>query len=140
MSITEYKIPPKEYKKFIESIQLQDIYLESCSTKMNKKNIVSPQNISISSNASYTNNENNITEVRNKYTLVGYKSRKRDFGFKIVAEYVIDYKTDIEFSDDFFEIFKELNVPLNLWPYFREFVQNMMSRMNLPPLTLPLNK
>jgi hypothetical protein len=34
--------------------------------------------------------------------------------------------------------FKDGNAIFNCWPYFREFVQSAVARMNLPPLTLPL--
>ncbi len=34
--------------------------------------------------------------------------------------------------------FKNGNAVFNCWPYFREYVQNTITRMNLPPLTLPL--
>ena len=34
--------------------------------------------------------------------------------------------------------FSKTNAMLNSWPYWREFVQNTVARMNLPPLTLPL--
>lgn len=34
--------------------------------------------------------------------------------------------------------FSQTNAMLNSWPYWREFVQNTVARMNLPPLTLPL--
>jgi hypothetical protein len=34
--------------------------------------------------------------------------------------------------------FKDGNAVFNCWPYFREYVQNTVTRMNLPPLTVPL--
>jgi hypothetical protein len=34
--------------------------------------------------------------------------------------------------------FKDGNAVFHCWPYFREYVQSTVSRMNLPPLTLPL--
>lgn len=34
--------------------------------------------------------------------------------------------------------FARLNGMYNVWPYWREFVQSMVTRMNLPPLVLPL--
>lgn len=34
--------------------------------------------------------------------------------------------------------FSRTNAMLNSWPYWREFVQSTVARMNLPPLTLPL--
>ncbi len=34
--------------------------------------------------------------------------------------------------------FKDGNAVFNCWPYFREYLQNTVVRMNLPPLTVPL--
>lgn len=40
-------------------------------------------------------------------------------------------------SPETIEAFKDGNAIFNCWPYFREFVQSALARMNLPPLTLP---
>jgi hypothetical protein len=34
--------------------------------------------------------------------------------------------------------FAEINAVFNAWPYWREYIQNAFSRMNLPPFTLPV--
>jgi len=34
--------------------------------------------------------------------------------------------------------FARTNGIYNAWPYWREFVQNMIARMNLPPLVIPV--
>lgn len=34
--------------------------------------------------------------------------------------------------------FAEVNAIFNAWPYWREFIQSMFVRMNLPPVTLPV--
>ena len=140
MPQNKYKLSPEEYQDYIENLYLKNIFLESCSTKVNKENQDFPQEISINFKTNYNNIENEIAEVRRKYTLTGYKEKKSIFCLKITAEFVLVYHTKKEFSDDFFEIFKEVNVPLNIWPYFREFAQNMIARMDLPNLTLPLIK
>ena len=36
--------------------------------------------------------------------------------------------------------FAEINGVYNVWPYWREVVQNTFARMSLPPVTLPLYK
>jgi hypothetical protein len=36
------------------------------------------------------------------------------------------------------QAFKDGNGIFNCWPYFREYLQNTVTRMNLPPLTVPL--
>jgi hypothetical protein len=40
-------------------------------------------------------------------------------------------------SDDEIEAFRAGNAVFNCWPYFREFVQNTVVRMNLPPPAIP---
>jgi preprotein translocase subunit SecB len=41
-------------------------------------------------------------------------------------------------DDSTFGSFADLNGTYNAWPYWREFVQNVTSRMGLPPLTIPV--
>jgi preprotein translocase subunit SecB len=50
------------------------------------------------------------------------------------------YKVPIEitFSAKQVKAFATTNGMLNVWPYWREFVQSVTSRAGLPPLTLPL--
>lgn len=40
--------------------------------------------------------------------------------------------------DGYFKVFKGVNLPINMWPFVREFVHNAMSRMDWPPFILPL--
>jgi preprotein translocase subunit SecB len=41
-------------------------------------------------------------------------------------------------SRDELEAFAQTNAIFNVWPYWREFVQSVFTRMGLPPLTLPV--
>ena len=41
-------------------------------------------------------------------------------------------------TDEHIEAFGELNGVYNVWPYWREYVQAVIARMGLPPLTLPV--
>lgn len=43
-----------------------------------------------------------------------------------------------ELTDESYRSFAELNAVFNIWPYWREFVQNVTVRMGLPPLTMPV--
>lgn len=45
---------------------------------------------------------------------------------------------DFNFDDS--DQFAKINPIYNVWAYWREFVQNMTTRMNLPVLTMPLLK
>jgi len=60
----------------------------------------------------------------------------------ISATYELRYQlADAEgASDDVLAEFARVNGTFNAWPYLREFVQSMSTRMNLPPLMLPVLK
>ncbi len=93
--------------------------------------------VAIDDNASYKNIENGFS-VENSYTLTIKNHRK--VALKIEATYLIMYSSKSEISDDFFDIYKKFSLPLNIWPYFRELVNTITSKMNIKPLTLPLLK
>lgn len=57
---------------------------------------------------------------------------------EINALYNVVLSKSEELSKDFWNIYKKATLPLIVYPYFREFVQNITSRMNIPPLTLPI--
>jgi hypothetical protein len=42
------------------------------------------------------------------------------------------------FSSEEFEAFGEVNAVFNAWPYWRELVQGSLTRMSMPPLTVPV--
>lgn len=52
----------------------------------------------------------------------------------------VDYRLADGYQPDpkTIKAFKDGNAIFNCWPYFREFVQNAVTRMNLPPVTVPL--
>ncbi|OPL16345.1 MAG: hypothetical protein AVO38_08325 [delta proteobacterium ML8_D] len=136
----EYKIDPKEYKKILKTVDLQSIAIEACSVKFNKKTYDTRLVININSETSYENLENGSAIVKERYKLIARVHKERKQALNISCTFRLDFSCDKPLSDDFFEIFKTYNLPLNTWPYFREFVQNMTQRMNIPPLTLPFMK
>ena len=55
-------------------------------------------------------------------------------GFEI--EYSLPKES--RFSQEQLNTFSRINGVFHAWPYWREFVQNMLARMNLPTITLPV--
>jgi hypothetical protein len=43
-------------------------------------------------------------------------------------------------TDEMFGVFSKTSLPLNTWPYFREFANSIMTRMGLPGVVLPVLK
>ena len=98
-------------------------------------------NINISDRISYKL-EDDILNIYFKFNFKAISKEKEKPALQMKANYILKYsvKGDCEITDEFFEIFKNTSVRFIIWPYFREFVYSMISRMNLPPLTLPMIK
>ena len=59
---------------------------------------------------------------------------------RISVTFAVSYFSKIPLNDRLFNQFKAINLPLNTWPYFREFVHNVSARMGLPLLIAPALK
>jgi hypothetical protein len=55
---------------------------------------------------------------------------------RVRATVEVSYTLESAMTDDLFEVFSQRNLPLNTWPYLREFVQSALSRAGWPVYTL----
>lgn len=62
----------------------------------------------------------------------------------ISVTYSFLYESDRVGGDEdlqpYFEIFEDVSLPVNVWPFVREYVHNTTSRIDWPTLDLPLVK
>lgn len=60
----------------------------------------------------------------------------------ITASFALEYKktNNVEVSDEIIDRFLNTNVPLNCWPYGREIISSITTRMGYPALILPTIK
>lgn len=58
--------------------------------------------------------------------------------FSMTCTMLLVYESPIEVSSEMIELFADRNLQLHSWPFFREFLQNTVTRMGIPPITLPL--
>lgn len=134
-------ISPEEYANILSSISLTQIMLNDCSVKKHEvKTKGGAIDLDISMKLGY---EQNASEVGflTSYKLDGVKRSEgaEEKVFTITVSFLLSYmKTkEVEITKEFVNVFKDNSIELVSWPYFREFVQNMISRMGFPPLTLP---
>ena len=128
---------PKRYREILKGIQLDTIALRSLKAHIHRENMEGSMKIELQESAAYRNAEDGF-EVSAQYVLIG-KSKRR-IALRVDCTYDLFFTSEEEINDEFFEIYKEFSLPLNLWPFFRELVYSITSRMNIPPLTLPLLK
>ena len=138
----EKKIDSNTYSKILEKLELREIYLESGFVSHNREEILKQKSlkVAVKDKASYVQHDSKL-KVTHKYDLnVKTPEMGKGFALKISISFVLTFYTEVPINKDFFDVFQKINLPLNSWPYFREYVQNMTQRMNIPPLTLPFVK
>lgn len=133
---------PKKYLNILKDIELNQIYLESCSAELKRRNIELHKNLQviIRDRASFEQIKNKLKITQKFFLTVKTPEMKKDFAIKASVAFCLIYGTKTVVDKEFFDTYREVNLPLNTWPYLREYVQSITQRMNVPPLTLPLFK
>lgn len=133
------KMSPKDYRKYLKKINLSSILFKNYNVKSHKERIESDMKLDVKFDTSYIHAPNDREKViiSQEYRLKAYKKRKKDFALQINCTLEIILESDSEIREDFLDIYVEVNLNHNTWPYFREFVQNATLRVGTQPLTLP---
>jgi hypothetical protein len=95
--------------------------------------------VAINTKAQYKYVKDNIV-IEHSYILSSKHSGGKIKMLEIEATFKLELISKQPFTDEFFEIYKDSSLMLNTWPFFREFVNSITSRMDIPPLTLPFIK
>ncbi|HTE87079.1 MAG TPA: hypothetical protein VK821_20400 [Dehalococcoidia bacterium] len=132
-------LSPDEYGSFIGQIELEEIWLGHAEVE-NAKEPGSPlktAEVAVGSGADWTPDERGF-RARHRYTL-DISDGDEDWG-SIRLEFNLRFRSQAPMTDDIFDTFKDVNLPVNTWPYLREFVASMTGRMGWAQLTLPALK
>ena len=126
----------KDYNSFIRGLDIKDIRLISATIEnIERSYMPSEAVIKWRIASSYENKENRI-EVIHRYN-VRVLEKDIDLKAKIKVVFCVTYESKTPMNDDYFERFKTRNLPLNTWPYFREYIHNSLSRMGWPSFVAP---
>lgn len=136
----KHELTAEEYNALLQQVELKAISIRECSAKLRRDKLYGSADVSIKDKVSWSMEDENTILVDHSYELVAGSGAKKDYALKITCIFSLRYVSETALADGFTEIFTQRNVPLNTWPYFREFVQNMTQRMDLHTLTLPLLK
>lgn len=131
----------EKYREFIKTIELRDIKLIELNTHIIEEQPTTDNVLKVDIK---TTNEhkifNNILIFYVNYILTMKQSKK--VVLKIKAIYKVDYELlkRIEIDEKTIDFFSEMNLPLNVWPFFRELCNDITAKMRIPSLVLPLLK
>jgi preprotein translocase subunit SecB len=125
-----------------DRVQIKDVRLISCGCEQKPVATTGKKNYDITTSTEVQSDENRgLVVVIVKFHFgasVGEKAEEP--ALTIDASFVLTYEVDNfdGLTQEGFKQFANLNGVYNAWPYWREFVQNMIGRMALPPLTIPV--
>ncbi len=135
------KISPEEYKKILQGLDLVSISLKESKTFINTDIIIPKElDIQIKDESTFSIKDDGIVFIFHRYKIDARKPQSKTRFVQIDVIFLVKVISRETFSNDFFEVYKNVSLHLNTWPYLREFVNQTTSRMNIPPLTLPFYK
>lgn len=130
-----FKMPPEEYRALLKGINLEEIALVSCSAGVKRERLGEPLGVAIHKDSvRILKNKGAVLSFEHSYQVTAAGPTEKNPTISIKCSFYVEYKAEQPVSKEFLEIFSRVNVPVNTWPYFREFVQNMTLRVGLPPL------
>lgn len=139
--IKKPKISPDDYKKILMGLDLISISLKESKTFINADiNVPNELSIQIKDESSYKIKDDGIVFIFQKYNIEARKPQSKSRFVQIDVTFLVKVYSKNDFTDDFFDVYKNVSLQINTWPYLREFVNQITARMNIPPLTLPFYK
>lgn len=127
----------QSYNTFVSQIEIEDIRMLSAKVDiLDYSYFPSSAEVKWRTRASYEKGEEKFN-VSHRYNVTIWDEETNDAKAKISVTFHVAYSSKIPISDDLFEIFKIRNLPLNTWPYFREFIHNITMRVGWPPFIAP---
>ncbi len=125
-----------------DRVQLKDVRLISSKCEQTPEAMLGKKtyNINYSTEVQADKKTSYIIVIAKFHFEAFTESKTRKPVILINASFVLSYKIENfeGLTQKAFEQFANLNGIYNAWPYWREFVQNNVVRMGLPPLSIPV--
>lgn len=131
------QLPPAKYNEMLKHLNLVDVYIKEVRSTLYSR-VVEKATLDFDEQAEVTEYTGSKATIEVSYHLKAKSGRVRLFETKV--KYVVKFTVSEDVPKEFFELYKTLSLPLQTFPYLRECVNSMISRMGLPPLILPLRK
>jgi len=135
------KLDTRVYNELVSNVRIKNINLANLHIKEVKQGLT---DISLSANLDFQNEkfdlEENLLRVTPHFLIevCGDKNGQQITAFTIEFEYMIDYFIEnmSSFDVSYIELFVKRNVPVNIWPYARELISSLTTRIGYPALII----
>lgn len=130
-------VDPVRYNRFIEGIELDNVRFvlaDMNAPRLPDGRKIRPE-VELFSDG-YVNGEGWF-RVNHRLNFSGHHEDDGLEALHVNAVLEAQYRSAVPMVDSIFAEFQRVNLPLNTWPYFREFLQSMLVRAGWPPFVLP---
>lgn len=129
---------PEEYNSFISQIELQDIWLKKGRLE-SWRGAASLDDTSVEVDRSaHWEPASDGFHCFQRYTIEVQADSERVAEVDVTFE--LAFSSEQSMTNRIFLRFQEVNLPVNTWPYLRNYLADALCKMGWPPLTLPALK
>ena len=135
--------PLKQIASLLAVVQIEDVRLVESSAKSNVRSTDEAGTVKLTIQTSTSVKEYSDDSL---FVLAGISAQlvptesEQSPAITLRATFELRYSLpkDFKVSRRQLNTFARINGAFNAWPYWREFIQNTVARMDLPPITLPV--
>lgn len=127
------------YNAFIAGVDLHSIRLAGAEIHAHAMPARKKLLPTIRETSRFENQEDHVFIIH-ELTFSGTYKDEPEPAVSIRAEFEVRYSSSERMTDEIFAEFRRRNLPLNTWPYFREFVHAALARTGWPVFVLPVYK
>lgn len=129
------------YRDLVRGININYINVHSMSVTTINSKLKESKSIDIDNKFSIVKYDidGDKLEVYINFNIKSYeKDNEDEIGFIIDFTYCIEYeKLNLaQFDEEYIKFFTQRNVPVNIWPYARELISSLTTRMGYPTLII----
>lgn len=129
------------FNKTLDKLELRDIYLVESHSKTFDQFQARELEIITNSEIDAETDGDILTIFYHQNLAAKGKDKKKPYlTFSARYKVTFEVKPKAEISEEFLDTFTQVILDTIVWPYYRELVQSMISKMNLPLLTLPMSR
>ena len=136
------KVTSKQYSKELENIKIKDLRFLEVSSKIFLENFA-PEESKVGIKTSLKNkveiqksDDLKIFAGLDNYELEGTVSEKKIVEIKLKVMIVFESKKNVD--EKFLQTFEKNSLKIFIYPYIRQIIQDLTTKMGLPPLILPI--
>lgn len=130
---------PQVYNAFINGVDLVSVRLSGAEIRARSTPERKQLLPSVEQTSRFVNEDGHVV-LFHELTFSGKYEDEDESAVVIRAEFEVRYSTAERMTKEMFSEFRQRNLPLNTWPYFREFVHAALARAGWPVLVLPVYK